>query len=158
MSKLNPHVLSAESWKTWRGHILLILLMCPWNVYNGKWTKGPLSNRIGFERQTLRVPINIQHPPLSPVPLLSVWKWERKAVFLHQQKANHKHLSVVLLKQNMTSEKVELSLTLYVKFRSAIHPATRLISITKMSPLLYPRCLSLGRRSSHIHRPLHHRH
>lgn len=91
---------------------------------------------------------------MSPVPLLSLWKWERKVVFLHhQQKANHKHLSAVLVKQNMTSEEVELSLTLCVKCRSAIHPATRLISITKVSPLLHTRSLSLGHRSSPTHHP-----
>jgi hypothetical protein len=71
----------------------------------------------------------------------------------HQQKANNKHLSAVLVKQNMTSEEVELSLTLCVKCRSAIHPATRLISITEVSPLLHTRCLSLGHRSSPIHHP-----
>jgi len=91
---------------------------------------------------------------VSPVPLSNVCCWELKAVFLHHhQKASHKHLSAVLVKQNMTSKEVELSLTLCVKCRSAIHPATRLISNTKLSPLLHTRCLSLGHRSSPIHHP-----
>jgi hypothetical protein len=55
----------------------------------------------------------------------------------------------------MTSEEVGLSLTFCVKLRSAIHPATLLISATKMSPLLYtgglPVChLAIARHKSNI--------
>jgi hypothetical protein len=122
-------------------------------VCGGGGSKGPLSNGIGFKRQTQRVPPKDVASTIVTCTS-SVWKWELNAVFLHhQQEANHKHLSAVLVKKNMTSEEVELSLTLCVKCRSAIHPATRPISITKVSPLLYTRCLSLGHRSSPIHHP-----
>jgi len=85
----------------WRINFTLMVV-----VGAGGGPKVLLSNGIGFKRQTLHVPTKMQHPPVSPVPLLNVCIWELKAVFLHHhQKANHKHLSAVLVKQNMTSKR-----------------------------------------------------